>query len=149
MSRLREVHLLTAAVVAVLALGSIAGFRYMTSPNRQFLNYVHTDATQWRSSALPGRPQQDQAWLQAHGTAVLAEGQRACAWLATQRDAPSVIRAERADESRMAMHYVTKVEGHDVPLANMTKWYVVGGAWTYLCRDQMSAKTAPDARNDD
>jgi hypothetical protein len=49
----------------------------------------------------------------------------------------------------MAMHYVTTVEGNDLPLARTTKWFVVGGAWNYLCHDQMNAKTTPGAASHD
>lgn len=138
-----------AVVLTALTVCAVAGFRFVTNPSRHFLNYVHAYATHWRSSAVPRRPQQDEAWIYAHPTAVIAEGQRACHWLAVQPDAPSVDSTGRSDMSRMAMRFVTEAEGNDVPLARLTKWRVVGGAWNYLCAGEMSAKTAPRSAHDD
>lgn len=72
------------------------------NPSRHFLNYVHAHATQWRSSALVGRQQHDQAWISKHPALVVAEWRRACAWLASQPDVPNVGPTGRSDASRMA-----------------------------------------------
>jgi hypothetical protein len=149
MARVRTAYIIPAALVAVLVIGGIVGFRSLTNPNRHFLNYVHSYATNWRSSKLPGRPQRDRSWIDANEAAVVTAGKRSCAWLANHPEAPRVDPPGRFDVSRMAMRYVTRVEGRDVPLARMTKWSLVGGAWNYLCRDQMNAKTAPRSLRDD
>lgn len=140
---------MSAVLVAALVIGGVAAFRYVTNPSRHFLNYLHAYATQWRGSALGGQQQHDQAWISNHPAAVVAEGRRACTWLASQPDAPNVDPTGRSDMSRMAMRYVARVEGRDLPLARVTKWNVVGGAWNYLCPDEKDATTAPTSLNDD
>lgn len=130
-----------AAVLAVLAIGCLVAFKSLGDPNRRFTNYVHQYATGWRSSRQPGRPQRDQTWIDTHKTAVVAAGKRSCDWLAKQPDAPKVRPPLRFDISQLSKHYVTAVEGRDVPLAHWTKWGIVGGAWKYLCPATERTKT--------
>jgi hypothetical protein len=93
--------------------------------------------------------QRDRAWINNHEAAVVAAGKRSCIWLTQRPNAPVVDPSGRLDASRMAIQYVSSVEGKALPLARMTMWHLVGGAWNYLCRDQMEAKTAPRSTHDD
>jgi hypothetical protein len=149
MARVRKAFVVPSVIVAVLVIGGLVAFKSLHSSNRRFINYVHSYATQWRSSELPGRPQRDRAWIDAHEASVISEGKRSCAWLAKQPDAPRVDPSGHFDISRLAMRYVTHAEGRDVPLARITKWSVAGGAWNYLCPDEMRGKTAPRPTQDD
>jgi hypothetical protein len=149
MARVRKSFVIPAALVALMAIGGAVAINSLSNSNRHFVSYVHAYATNWRSSTLPGRPQRDRAWIDGHEAAVVAAGTRSCAWLAKQPNAPRVDPSGRHDVSRLAMHYVTRVEGRDIPLARMTKWSIVGGAWNYLCPDEMRVKTAPRSTQDE
>jgi hypothetical protein len=137
------------AVLVLVSLGATFVVRYFTDPQRRFLGNVRAYAAGWSSSAQPERQTRDHAWIVAHPSAVVADGQRACTWLAARHDPPAVDRSGRSEPDRLAMYYVKNKDAAPLPLGRISRWGVVVEAWNYLCPDVRAAKTSPRSNVDD
>ena len=126
------------ALVAVLGAGVFVFVRLM-SPAHRFLAYVHRYGTDWRSSKVPGRPARDLRWIEGNSDQVVAAGRRACAWLSERPEVSGPAQWQRYGEDVLARRYAKT--HHDVPLARVTRFWLTGGAWVYLCPGTMHAHT--------
>jgi len=91
----------------------------------------------------------DFSWAARHPEVMLAEGDRACDWLAEEPDPPRF----GADESRYDSHAMTtrylKTADMDERIrhTNLGQRYVVAGAWSFLCpviRDEKTMRTGDE-----
>lgn len=156
-----------AAVAAVVCLASAApgwATQVLSPPDEgAFQAYVSAYVDGWSTSADPGAPARDKAWVTAHQAEVLAAGYRACDWLGTRPDAPLVDPTWRSDTSTLVTEYVgidprsetqsmAATVGPQIGLDPLTiagRSTVVAGAWGYLCRPTRNTKTAPASLGDD
>lgn len=90
----------------------------------------------------------DRTWVEGHRDLVIAEGDRACAWLAAQPDAPGVDPTGRSRSSELTSAYLGSSPRPDVPVSAAGRFYLVTGAWNHLCRYDLHAKTSPAGGGD-
>jgi hypothetical protein len=149
----KQVTMLTAAALLVLA--AVAGpatFRQLVHgrDTRAFHSAVTAYVGGWSSSHDPSGPQRDEAWVAAHPAQVLAEGNRACDWLASRPTAPD--RDPTGDSSVFTLmgRYLRATE-HDrlADLSVVGRETVVANAWASLCWWTRRDKTAPRGYADD
>lgn len=141
------------AVTVVVFIGLVActGAADHTASNRDakaYYRYVMTYAVDgWRTSTDPHGPARDRAWAATHRAAVMAEGDRACEWLARQPSAGRVDPSGQSDVSIMATRYVRQAS--PLQFEDHRRAYMTSGAWAYLCRSVRDEKTAPRSLRDD
>ncbi len=146
-------------LVAALAGLAVVGFLAGPSLARQVLHfrdvaafqtYVVTYVDGWGSSLDPGGPARDLAWVKAHPDIVLAEGDRACVWLADQPAAPAVDPTGESAFDTVFGRYLSTTKGTSLTkLSPQGRSTVVAGAWEYLCHNAREAATAPRSLQED
>jgi hypothetical protein len=114
-----------------------------------FSDYVATYVGGWSSSADPGGPQRDLTWVRQHPDELVAEGDRACHWLAQRPAAPPVDPSRAFSVDALAEQYVSRPPASAPPLSAAGYRTLVEGAWQYLCWSDRRARTAPAAHDPD
>jgi len=111
-----------------------------------FLTYTDTYIGGYYDSSAPEASIQDRRWAAANSRVVLAEGERACAWLAAAPEARAA-----ADNRFQAVlsRYLETPQPEDVRLSATGRSVVTVGAWEYLCRRDRERHTSPDPAADD
>jgi hypothetical protein len=112
-----------------------------------YYRYVVTYVDGWSISTDPLGPARDRAWAASHRPAVMADGYRACRWLAEQPSAGRVDPTGRTGVDAMARRYIRRAPPLPVEVHRRSTLPV--GAWAYLCRSVRDDKTAPRSLRDD
>jgi hypothetical protein len=112
-----------------------------------FREQVVFEVGDWFSSRHPHANKRDMAWAITHQEAVLAEGERACAWLTTQPPAPDQDPADPTDTtfefSFVIDRYVKSTPAGSVArLSEPGRLNLTYSAWTHLCPATAEDKTA-------
>jgi hypothetical protein len=147
--------ILAALAAVVITMGalvapSIAGRITHPRDTSAFQSYVTTFVGGWRSSADPEGPERDDAWAADHPDEVLAEGDRACDWLAQRPTAPEVDPSGKSDVSALANGYLRVANGErPLPLSREGRRTVIIGAWAYLCWSERGDKSSPPSLEED
>jgi hypothetical protein len=123
----------------------VAGYqRYVTG------DYPRGTATDGDGQVVNEPQETNYEWAAEHPDLMLAEGDRACDWLADESD-PALF---GADESKYGSYAMTNrylrsaAMGERVQLTEQGPRYVVAGAWTYLCPRTRDDKTTPTSEED-
>ncbi len=91
----------------------------------------------------------DGALLRAHPDLVLAEGDRACAWLVGQPTAPDVDPSGRSAVRATTTRYLAASPGGPLDAVTpLTREVVVLSAWNHLCHDERTRALSPARRPD-
>ena len=97
----------------------------------------------------PGTPQ-DKDWAIEHPDEVLAEGDRACAWLARRESAPDIDPSGATSVYTLVNAYLKHARKDSyIPLTRHGHANVVYGAWAYLCEAERRDKSAPQSEYED
>lgn len=142
--------LLPAVVVAIIGVG--VALVLGTSGDRHagdYQRYVRQYVGGWSSSADPGGPQRDKVWVLSHPDQVLAEGDRACAWLLLRPDASDIDPTGRSTVDALAGLFVQAEHARNPRLSTFGHATITAGAWAYLCSSVREDKTAPRSRDED
>jgi hypothetical protein len=138
-------------IVVGFVAGSAAANRSSHPQDEQgFFRYVGDHVDGWGSSNSPHGPERDRMWAESHPALILAEGYRACDWLAEQPSAPDVDPSGRSEVNIVEGRYIRATQ--HAPIAQlypMSRRVVVTGAWAYLCEYDRNVHTAPTSRYDD
>ena len=106
-----------------------------------FLTYARQYVGGHAESDDPGSGARDTAWVRAHPAEAVAEGDRACAWLAARADAPEVDPTGRTSTGVTSARYLRRTS----QLSGLTEHgrsYLVAGAWEHLCKGDRRDKTS-------
>ena len=112
--------------------------------------YPRGVATNGKGERVPDPQEKNYRWAEAHPDVMLAEGDRACDWLADEPDPPLL----GADESRYGSYAMTTLYlrtaamEQRIRITDQGPRYVVAGAWTYLCPRLRNDKTTPTSDED-
>ncbi len=150
-SRARLIAAVALVAVGAAALGWGPGVAYQLRYPRDeaaYREYVAAHIDGWASSSDPGGPARDRAWAAENPDLVLAEGDKACAWLSRRLDAPDVDPTRRFEFEAVYQDYLRSVSDTR-PVAMMSQGTIVAGAWAYLCRPTRRDKTAPTGADGD
>ncbi|MBV9951339.1 MAG: hypothetical protein JO291_05280 [Acidimicrobiia bacterium] len=101
----------------------------------------------WVTSTDPQGPARYRAWAASHRATVMADGERACRWLAEQPSAGRVDPSGRTGVDAMATRYIHQAP--PLPVEEHRRSTLPVGAWAYLCRSERDDKTAPRSLHDD
>jgi hypothetical protein len=112
-----------------------------------YYHYVVTYIDGWSISTDPQGPARDRAWAKTHRAAVMADGDRACRWLAEQPSAGRVDPTGRTGVEAMATRYIRQAPR--LPVEEHRRSTLPVGAWAYLCLSVRDDKTAPRSLHDD
>jgi len=145
------------AVVGVLSAGAVvvagpAIAERIAHPRDEaaFTSYVDQYLPGWRSSDSPGVPARDRTWVQQHPDAVLAEAEAACAWLASQPDAPDLVPSGSATVWATVRRYQDETgQTTGVDIDERSRGTIVVGAWEHLCHGSREAHTSPESADQD
>lgn len=107
-----------------------------------FFRYVNVNVDGGDPRKDPQDAERDVAWATSHPHVVLAEGDRACRWLAGQPTAPDVDPSNKTDLPVMEDRYLRETQNARIAqLTSSGRWFVVEGAWAYLCGHDRSVHT--------
>ena len=143
---------LVLACVSIWAAPALARQVFHRADEQAFVSYVETYVGGWRSSRDPGGWRRDQAWVAENPEAVLAEGKRACRWLASRQEAPSVDPTGKSSSGKVTSRYVNEVPASTelgVSPVGQGRKTIVAGAWSYLCWWEHRDKTSPTSTDPD
>ena len=138
--------------VSVLAAPALARQVFHREDAQAFRSYVEEYVGGWRSSRDPGGWRRDKAWVAENPDAVLAEGERACRWLSSREEAPSVDPSGKSSSDTMTTRYVKEVPASTelgVSALGLGRRTIVAAAWEYLCWWEHRDKTAPTTTDSD
>jgi hypothetical protein len=129
--------LAVASSTVVLSVGA-AGLAQALAPEGEeaaFQAYVAQRVGDWPSSADPRGHLRDELWVASHSASVLAEGRRACDWLAQRPSVDGIDRSGRSEVDALITRYLAEARGGESgPLSTMGERIVVAGAWAHLCK---------------
>jgi dienelactone hydrolase len=103
----------------------------------------------WSSSADPTGPKRDKRWVLAHPEEVLAEGDRACAWLARRPDAPDIDPTGNSMFGVLSRRFARAEHRRNTSVSFYGHSTMTAGAWSYLCDSVRKEKTAPRSHQED
>lgn len=132
------------AVIGVLAVPSIALQFKHSRDEGAFQTNLAASIGAWSDTRNPEGPARDTAWATANPGLALAEGDRACAWLAGQPDAPGRPDPSGRQSQETLQNRWISARGNVIgPLSWQGQSHLVAGAWTHLCWWDLHQKTAP------
>lgn len=145
-----RIALLLSVVVVIVGVGtSVASVLSRDRHPEGYQRYVQKYVGGWYSSADPTGPRRDKRWVLAHPKAVLAEGDRACAWLARQPDAPEIDPTGKSTSGVLARRFFMAEHRRNPSVSVYGHFTMTSAAWSYLCDSVRKEKTAPQSRQED
>lgn len=144
MARRLVVSLGVTVLVAGISVGPSVADRLIHPRDEDgFADYVVTHMLH------PGT-QQDKDWATDHPDDILAEGDRACAWLSRRESAPDIDPSGATSVYSLVHAYLDDARADSaLSLTRHGHANVVYGAWAYLCPAERHDKSAPQSEDDD
>ena len=143
-----------AAVLPLFVFAPLAAGIYQPDPEpRDEWQYLEWAATEYRSHSGEFKHRHkraEAAWKAEHGAAALAEGDRACAWLAGQPDVPRTDPSGRSTDRVVLARYVRAGDVERSPGFSAEQHEEFARlSWMTLCGDLADDKTSPVSIEED